>query len=42
MKKTVVTIALLFVVVFLLQGCGRKGPPVAPPEEAVSGNLMRN
>ncbi|NOY83488.1 MAG: hypothetical protein GXO96_01455 [Nitrospirae bacterium] len=36
MKKTFVTIALLFFV-FLLQGCGRKGPPVAPPEEAVRG-----
>jgi len=38
MKKSFVTIALLFAV-FLFQGCGRKGPPVAP-EESVYGKSI--
>ncbi len=35
MNKVFVMTALLVIVLF--QGCGRKGPPVAPPEEAVHG-----
>ncbi len=29
-----------FVLILFLQGCGRKGPPVAPPEEALYGKTI--
>ncbi|GEM_PF-4659799 len=31
---------LIVVIGLLLQGCGRKGPPVPPPEEGVQGQMF--